>query len=1141
MANKIEFTSDQQEVVDFSSNNMLVSAAAGSGKTTVMIYHIIKLILDKKIPISRFLVISFTKASASDMKNKLIKELSKQEPSAFILEQLDDVLTSDVSNLHSFCARLLKLYFYEVGLDPSFVVLDEVEVSALKEKALIKLFNQKAQEGNKDFYELIEIFSKSRSDMGLKEVVLTLYDFLCSIYGSEKWFENTINSLYDADFKTNSAAKVINSHLIAERNRMAKEVNEAIERCLKLGQPKFVEYLQALDTKIKQISSSDDFYHNAKRLEQLEKMPAIPKQTEENAEVFEFVNSLKESVNARFKKLKEYALVGEVDDIKDNLIKTQAFVFALYGLVKDFEVIFKELKKEKGGLDFNDLEQYALKVLDNPIILEEVHNKYDYVLVDEYQDINGVQEEILTRVSKQNNRFMVGDIKQSIYRFRLCDPEIFLTRYNAFKNNNAVGVLKKLNANFRSKSGILDFVNEIFDAAMTENFGGVNYKEEARLVAGRKEQIDKEKRVQIMFADTSSFEKEVKEEIPLYSVREDEREKSVEINGSAEGVLVAKAISDIIKNGKVIDEQTGKQRHIRFSDITILTGSRNKTLSKIVETLEKHGIPVSTDIEGDCFEDEYVYGIKSFLEIIACPKVDLSLFNCMYSKIFNFSANDLAKIKIASKDEKFFFQSVFDCKNNGLLDQTTKSKLDSFFEIFDEYRNKCAFLSVREIVSELVLKLDIKLKINFEEDGEKRAEKLSKFMNSLPDISVYEYLGDLALASVKSEPTSSGNSVKVMTIHKSKGLEFKVTILVEAFKKFNLESLRNDILICKDLGVGMDFYDLEQRYKTSTLAKQAVRLVETKKLLEEQQRLLYVALTRATDYLYIIGSGNFENIKSEIPASPMNFMDFMGDLVLCPQKHENLSYDTTVVDAKNIIDADTDASVNQVIVSDTTEKEILQMKDVFNKKYDFAQNINVPVKTAVTRLSAKNIENQTYRVLYQEAEGGSSVESGTVNHLILSKLDLSKTSEEEIKTQVYGLKEDGVISAEELTLVNFDGIGKLLKNNEFQNLLTDADKILKEKEFFMWIDSADVDSSAKAGDKVVVQGIVDLAIIKNGKIIIVDYKTGFINDEKLEAYAKQVRLYATAISKSYKMDIDKMFIASINTGKIIEIKKIPKM
>ena len=320
MGNKIKFTPDQQEVVDFSSNNILVSAAAGSGKTTVMIYHIIKLIIEKQIPVSRFLVISFTKASASDMKNKLIKELSKQQPTPFILEQLDDVLTSDISNLHSFCARLLKLYFYEVGLDPSFVVLDEIEVSALKEKALSKLFNQKSQQGDKDFYNLIEIFSKSRNDIGLKEVILSLYEFLCSITNRERWFEETLNSLYDPNFITNSGAKVINAHLIAERDRMVEEVGNAIDLCVKLDQPKFVQYLQALDSKVKQINPNDDFYHNAKRLESLEKMPAIPKLTEENAEVYNVVNALKESVVARFKRLKEYALVGAVDHISDNLV-----------------------------------------------------------------------------------------------------------------------------------------------------------------------------------------------------------------------------------------------------------------------------------------------------------------------------------------------------------------------------------------------------------------------------------------------------------------------------------------------------------------------------------------------------------------------------------------------------------------------------------------------------------------------------------------------------------------------------------------------------------------------------------------------------------------------------------------------------
>lgn len=1132
MGKEIKFTLDQQEVVDFTSNNMLVSAAAGSGKTTVMIYHIIKLIIDKKIPISKFLVISFTKASASDMKNKLIKELSKQEPTPFILQQLDDVLTSDVSNLHSFCARLLKLYFYEVGLDPAFVVLDETEVDALKEKALIKLFNQKSQSGDKDFYDLVEIFSKSRSDVGLKQTILSLYDFLCSIIDREKWFERTLNSLYDSNLQTNVAAKLINSHLIAESLRIQEKIAQIIEKCVKLEQPRFVAYLQALDSRVKQINPKDNFYNNSKRLNELEKMPAIPKLNEENAEIYAVVNSLKEDVSARIKKLKEYALSKDVENISGNLLKTQSYVYKLYGLTKEFEKIFKELKTERGGLDFNDLEQYTLKVLENPVINEEIKNKYDYVLIDEYQDINGVQEEILNRVSKEKNRFMVGDVKQSIYRFRLCDPEIFLDKYNLYKKDGSVGELKKLNANFRSKNGILDFVNRIFDETMTERFGGVNYREEARLTPGTDDQKDKEKRVQIMFADTTSFEKQTKEDIGLYSVREDEREKSIDISGSAEGILVVKAISDILKNCKVTDNETGKLRRVKFSDITILTGSRNKTLAKIVETMEKHGIPVTTDIEGDCFEDEYVQGLKSFLEVISCEKSDLSLFTCMYSKIFDFTPTQLAKIKIAGGQEKFFFKNVFDVNICDAIDEDLKNKLKDFLNIVEEYRHKCQFLSVKEIIAEIIDKLNIRFKINFEKDSEKRQAKLNKFLNSLSEMSVCEYLSDIALASVKSEPSSGSGCVKVMTIHKSKGLEFKVTILLESAKKFNLESLRNDILISKDFGIGMDFYNLDERYKSSTLAKQAVRLDETKKLLEEQQRLLYVALTRATDYLYIIGSGKYDNIKSEFPASPMCFMDFMGDLVLHPGSYQDLNYDTAVVDAKQLIEADVDQNFRQVIISAYDEEEVNNIRQIFDKKYQYQNNINIPLKTAVTSFAAKDIENQTYSILYNE-ENMASAMSGTVNHLVLSKLDLDKKSEKEIQGQVDDFVTEGIISNEEAGLVDVGGITKLLSNTQFIELVSGADKVLKEKEFFMTLDSTDYSKDAVSGDKIVVQGIADLVIIKNNKLSVVDYKTGMLNESKLQQYKKQINLYANALSKSYKMPIEKLYIASIKTGKVI--------
>jgi len=1136
MAKEVKYTPKQEKVINFRGNNLLVSAAAGSGKTTVMIQRVCDLIIKDSVPINKFLIISFTKASASDMKNKLIKKLSSLEPTPFILEQLDDILTSDVSNLHSFCARLLKAYFYEVGLDPTFVVLDETEVEVCKEKALLKLFNEKSEAGDKDFFELIDIFSRSRKDTGLKTAILKLYDFLCSIVDKETWFKEKVEGLYNSNLEKNTGAKIINAHLKAEKIRCEKLIADMITECAQVGEEKLVAYLQALDSVFKLIRLDSEFFDNAKRLGLKQRLPNIPKPTEGKEFLQEKVKILKEDLTKRFDKLKEYACFDSLEDIVSNLEITKKRLYSLYNLTKEFEEKFKAYKKEKGGLDFNDLEQYTLKVLNNPTILEEIRSKYDYVFVDEYQDINGVQEAILTQISKIDNRFMVGDVKQSIYRFRLCDPEIFLEKYNSYQSQKNKGELILLNANFRSKSGILDFVNAIFDSIMTVDFGGVDYKKEARLNVGSDSQVDEDKRVELLFADTSSLEVKEEKELEIYSVKDDNvLNINIEKQGHAEGLLIAEKISDLVAHGKIKDPETGKLRKIKYSDITILTASRNSFLNKITQTLEINGIPVSTDIEGDCLDDEYVYGVRSFIETVACYKADYSLFSCLYSKVFEFSVDELAQIKLAGGGANYFYQDVISAVNSGKLNSDLQHKLEDFFKILSSAREKASFMSVKEIAKEIISAQNLKIKISFESDYQKRLQKLNRFLSSLGDENIFEYINDTALASVKCEPAYSGSSVKVMTIHKSKGLEFGVVFLVGVNKKFNFQTLKNDFIICKDLGISLDFYNRIDRYKESTLAREAIRLVETRKMLEEEQRLLYVALTRATDYLYLVGSGRFDEIKKEMPVSPVRFMDFFGDFYLNPQDHNEAKFDVCVVDAKNLIDSDEKPTARQVMITDYDKEVISQINQVLNKTYSYGKGHEIALKTAVTELAEKNIEETNYNVLFTETDT-SSLENGTLQHKVMEYLSLNETKDE-IQEKVLEMANLGIITFEEAKNVMVEGISNLLENKEFKELLNNANKIMKEREFYMQLPASYLNKDAFIEDKVVVQGIVDLCLNSDNGLVIIDYKTGNLaNKDSLEKYANQINLYAKAMEKSYNKPVRKKYIASLKNGMLIEVK-----
>ena len=1121
----VKYTKSQQEVIDFRGNNLLVSAGAGSGKTTVMIERVLSLLTDKENPvkISRFLIISFTKASASDMKNKLISKLSSIEPTPYILEQLDDILTSDVSNLHSFCARLLKQYFYEVGLDPTFVVLDETQANVLKEKALTKLFADKTASSDLEFYALIDIFAKKRKDTGLKNAILKIHDFLCSITNKKDWFEQTINTLYETDLDYNIGAKVILSHMKAERSRMLEEIKQKKEICLKLDAKPLVTYLDALESKVLAIREDQGFYENAKRLADLPKLPRISKVDEAYEDLKQEISDFKDTINQRMKKLQEYALVENLEFYQEHLSQTQKNVYELFKLEEQFEQIYDVFKKEKCGLDFNDLEQNTLKVLENPLLLEEIRAKYDYIMVDEDQDINSVQEEILTKISRGNNLFMVGDVKQSIYRFRLCDPQIFLDKYYAYSKDETKGKLIKLNENFRSKNAILQFVNKIFDQTMTEEFGGVDYKREAQLAPGSESQIDDQKRVEILLADSSSFETQTQDNVGVYSVEEDDQSAVLEEKGRAEGLLIADKIEHLMKFEKVSDN--GKMRKIKFSDITILAPARNAYLEKIVQALREKSIPVSTDVEGSCFDDEYVYALKSFLELLGNQKVDHSLFSVLASKIFDFSYSELAEIKILGGEGKFFYENLLNAYENKSLEENLYQKLDNFMQNLKEFRQKAKFLSAKEILLQIIERQNIWVKISFEDEGDKTKQKLSRFISSLGSQTVVEYLSDSSLSDIMCEPAYTNGAVNVMTIHKSKGLEFKVVFLAMASRNFNLENVRSELLISKDLGICMDFYDRELRYKTQTLAKEAGRLLETRKMLEEQQRLLYVALTRATDFLYVVACTDVNKIPSKMPASPMCFLDFMGHLIKDVQNCEG--YEVWCSKIEDIVGSDYAKEKRQVIISEFDQDQAKQISQIFHQKYEHEQDITVPIKTAVTSLVSENLEHQSFKTIYEEASK-SSAERGTLYHLVMSKLDLFKSKKEDVEKELEFLVQEGIISEEESQNINVESICKLLSNENFKSLIYGADKIFKEKEFYMLYGE-----SAQS----VVQGIVDLLIIKNGKLIIVDYKTGNISKpENLNKYEKQVNLYAIAMKKCFNLEVDKKCVASLENGNIIYLK-----
>lgn len=1121
---KSKYTPEQQEVISDRGNNLLVSAAAGSGKTTVMIERIKDLIVKENVPVENFLVVTFTKASSIDMKARLISKLSSEQPTPFLIEQIDNINTADVSNLHSFCARLLKSYFYEAGLDPTFVVLSDEETQKLKEKALNLLFEQEFDCQNQDFFVLLDVLQKNRNDQDLKNCILKVYEFFNVIFDKENWFEKCLDQIYNPDLNKNYGCNIINGYVCSRIEKILCEIQEKILLYNQVGISEFVKYLQDMQSALSTIKVRNGFIKNAQNIFAIDNFGVPPKVEEAFAERKAELDGFRTFVNKEIKNFQSNYISNDADLLSQQLQTAKSLVSTLFVSAVKFGGIYSKLKKEQGGLDYNDLEQYTLKVLENDDILKTLKEKYKYVFVDEYQDINAVQEKIITLLSGDNNRFMVGDIKQSIYRFRLCDPDIFLNKYNSYKtqkNSRSIDLSK----NFRSNKYILNFVNMVFNDRMTEHFGGIDYKKVAQLVAGAT--FEEEEPVNLTYIDTACLSQRKANQLTIddvYSVKNHQQTTELEnLKSRAEATYISNKILELVANKTIFNAKQNEYRPIRFRDIAILIPARNEFLSTLLETFAKVGIPASTDASENVLNDKYVKSVYNYLKLIYNYKQDIELFSVLYSPLSDFSLNELATLRIHQKDCRFFYQCIDNCYKDNGLNAELSNKLVNFMKKLTNYRNLAGYKTVKQVVNQILQDFDLKNIILTESDGNQRLNMLNKFVDSLPDSNIYEYFSDGVMTSVMAEKTADVNAVQIVTIHKSKGLEYPVVFVANIGRQFNMQGLYGNMLISKELGVAIDYFNATDRYKNNTIAKEAVKLTETRKMIEEQQRLLYVALTRAINKLYVVGCRELDKVSKTFPERKVCFADWFDQFVynsLNGGQNDNVQID--VVDAMDLLDDVQEISTDQIVFSSADADLTNMVQNSIDFVYPHIKETLTNQKTSVTQIASGYHESEE-DYANSNLSSRSSIEKGNAYHKLMQYIDFDSNNDQKLQNNIDYLLNSGKISQEELKYIDKKSIIKLLNNPQFIEVIKEGN-VLREREFFMNISKNDVQ---------IVQGVVDLAVINNDTATILDYKTGnFMQKTKLQQYSTQIDLYASAIEKSFGVKVCKRGIVAVETGDV---------
>ena len=853
----------------------------GSGKTAVLVERIINKVINENVDIDKILVVTFTNAAASEMRERILdaiyKKLEENPESVNLQRQITLLNKASICTIHSFCLDVIRNNFYEIDTSANFRIGDNAEIELLKNEAIDEIFEQKYMDEDSGFIKLLETYTDYRGDENLQNIILGIYKFIQSAPFPEKWLNEKVaqfNLSEDIDFAETVWGKIILQHLQDEINSMItvlENTKQNTERFVELA--KFTLTLQDDINKLREISFNNwDLTYNYMNTFVWNKWPTDRKVT---LELKEDAKAIRDGIKKQFSKniLKASSKetireLKEMYDVLDNIRK----------LVLEFCEVYSEKKKEKNIIDFNDIEHFALKILldedGNPSnIAKKYSEKFEEIAIDEYQDSNLVQEKLLTSISRGNNIFMVGDVKQSIYKFRQAMPELFLEKYNKYKLKSKYekeddGLKIQLFKNFRSRKSVLDITNLVFENIMSEKLGSVEYNKEEYLNYSA-DYINPEE--EINYAGMAELHIiDLKEETEVYDEEEEEEQEERIEDAVIEARFVARKIKELFDNNyMVFDKKEKIYRKIRPKDICVLLRATTVLAPIYEKEISDIDKPAFSDSSSTYLESMEVETIMSLLKIIDNPMQDIPLVTVLRSSIFNFSDNELIKIRITDK-KSTFYESML--KARMTIEGELKVKIENTISKLEKWKEEQKYYPLNEFIWKLYIDTGFfdyvsllpngnlrqaNLKMLFEKA--KQYEKVSfkglfNFINFIDKVKISS--GDTSSAKIIGE---NDDVIKIMSIHKSKGLEFPVVFLASTGKKFNMRDLNTPLLMEQKIGFGPQYIDSEKRIEYSTAAKDAIRLYAKKDTISEEMRVLYVALTRAREKLIITGmSRNLE-------------------------------------------------------------------------------------------------------------------------------------------------------------------------------------------------------------------------------------------------------------------------------------------
>ena len=1168
----MKWTVDQQKAIEARDGTLLVSAAAGSGKTAVLVERVIQRICDAENPcgVENMLIVTFTNAAAAQMKDKIHAAIGKKialSPSDKRLRRQQLMLPfANICTIDSFCIGLVRENFHSLGIAPDFALLDEGKLGLLRNRAVSSVADSLYAESTESFVNLCELISDKKDDKKLIDAILKLYELSMAYPFPEKWLRSLATEFSNPKpIKESAWGKIILSH--AEKS--LKSCISDAEHCIRLladepeleakYRPTF-EDDRVMFEKVLDSLYSDlwDEFSVCVSDSSFSRMATAPKGYA--GELKDICKGARDTYKKRFADISAYVGISE-DEHKADVEKLAPIISEFVNAVIKYAEEFKRLKREENGADFSDTLHMALELLveptddgyvRTPLALQLAEN-YAEILVDEYQDVNKAQDMIFSALSKnESNLFMVGDVKQSIYRFRQAMPEIFLARrdgMNEYEDGNYPAKVT-LGKNFRSRNGVTETVNFIFSSLMSRDAGGLDYDKNEFLEAANASYPESKG------ADT---------EVCLI-----ETENSYEAQARYVADYIEKAMSD----GTTFTEGEA-QRKARYGDFCILLRSVKGCSKEFIDELTARGIPVSCEAGESFLSSPEIMFMISLLKVIDNPVDDIPLTAVLLSPVFGFTADDLAVMRSAQR-KCSVYQCVVYAAENG------NPKAEMFLEKTKDMRRLASTVSASELIRRLISETGYGAVVSTMKDSTKRRANLNNFIDLA---SRYEstgkkgvagfvrYLDNISKGGVKitsgGSDSETEDSVKIMTIHKSKGLEFPVCFLAACEKKYNELSVREDLLIAPESGIGIK--NNSGYAKFDTLPRIAAKLEITKAEHSEELRVLYVALTRPKEKLVILASSPdwskelskiAANVREDMLIDPFTVIGFssyakciLSALIRHPDAHalRNAAGVTssialrceTRLETKIIPDSSEEKEMpKETVCAEANPDTVAKIRERLSYVYPYASLEGVVAKRIASKLDSEGIGGEFFasrRPAFVSKDRLTPAQRGTATHRFMQYADYSAAGVS-VEKELDRLVEYGMLTETEAKVVDKKAISVFFES-ELAKRIRNADKVYKEYAFTVAIPlnemNPGISREEARGETVIIEGVADCAFEENGSLVIIDFKTDRASDESelVAHYKEQLSVYRRCLSEVIGLPVKETVIYSFSLGKTIEISQ----